>query len=181
MGAMDIDPDKASAAGEAQFAEHQRWIWALGQVVYFFGQLESASVRILHRYSFDNLSSAKTLFFKPRTKIALDIMKARLSAPQHQELRERWVAFFESIIAAAEKRNEYLHNPLLVTFDQVGDGLDVDQGIESLRKPIGTPRIKLAEVEAFGVQLDALVEHMMLLLNETRRLDIAARSSGGLA
>jgi hypothetical protein len=170
---MEIDQNKANTAAGMQFEEHLRWISALGNVVYLFGQLESASVRIIHRYSLDGLSSAKSLLFKPRCRIALDIVQARLTAPEHQQLRDRWTSFFEAIIETANRRNEYVHNPLLVTFTQVGDDLDLDHGIESLRKPLGTPRIKLPEVEAFGQRLDGLLAEMTALLGETARLDLA--------
>ena len=43
----------------------------------------------------------------------------------------------------------------------------MDHGVEQLRKPEGTPRLKLLEAEAFGQRLGELSQRNAVLLNET--------------
>lgn len=135
------------------------WIDALGQIAFFFGQIEWCSYWLIDGLapSPEQAKAFKKLGIKERSKRAKEMVIARLDAT----LAKEWVDLLEDAVGVAGKRNDVLHNPVVVTTGV----LSAEHSIELQEHPGGF--IHLAEAQQFARKLSDLALRVVDLMRRT--------------
>jgi hypothetical protein len=152
---------------------HRRWIEALGQVVYWFGQLEWCSYWIVDTYAPGGLTKEiAEAYFEPRMILAEKVMAEHLRQPDDVELLRRWNMLIDKLRQDAKQRNRIVHNPLSVRIFRDDAGVEFQQlALATLRAShVNAGTIGLQEVEGFVKRLEVDCVTMHQLIQDTRAL-----------
>lgn len=148
---------------------HAAWIDALGQVAFWFAQLEWCSYWVIDSFRPGGLTPklAKQPF-STRTETAAVALAGHLADTQLPELAERWESFFAEILAAAHRRNAVLHSPLVVKVDRAPDGtLSKALTLAQMRDRETLPYVELHDVRDLALELERLAVRMTELVQTT--------------